>query len=186
MTDFSQNDGSDLTGSLLVATPAMTDPNFRRSILFLSHHSDSSGALGFVINRPVLGQLADLALSGDETIDHAPVYYGGPVDQDRIIAASLQWRDDPATVAFQAFSWPENAEHISKLSLEGLRLFIGHSGWSAGQLEKELEQKAWFVVPPSRDLIEMQDSKRAWRDLHNQVAPALRLLAEAPDDPSLN
>lgn len=164
----------------------MTDPNFRRSILFLSHHTKENGAFGFVINRPVLHQLADLASSGDAIIDQAPVYYGGPVDQDRLIAASLEWRDDPATVAFQAFSWPENTEHVSKLQQNGLRLFVGHSSWTSGQLESELKQNAWFIVPPTRNLIEMQDYTYAWRDILRSIDPSLKLLAEAPDNPSLN
>jgi len=175
-----------LTGSLLVATPAMTDPNFRRSILFLSHHSQAEGSMGFVINRPLAGSLRDLVPSGAELLDGAPVYYGGPVAQDRIIAASLQWREEPPTVAFQAFSWPENEDHFSELWRDGLRIFIGHSGWAAGQLESELAAQAWFVVPPSRDLVEMTEPQTAWRNLLRRTDPTLKLLAEAPDDPTLN
>lgn len=178
-----------LTGSLLVATPGLMDPNFRRSILFLSHHNANEGATGFILNRPIRKILSDV--SKEPVIpgaSAAPIYVGGPVAQDQLVLASLQWRKSPNAVAFQTFSFSAafGDELIPTEWQAGLRAFVGYAGWTRGQLESEIAQKSWFVVPPSRALIEMENPDTAWRDLLRGMDPMLKLLADAPDDPSLN
>ena len=76
----------DLSGSLLVAHPMMADPNFRRTILYLSHHSADEGALGFILNRPLGQNAADLDI-GDtlDQIPHVPIYEGGPVHRNQVM-----------------------------------------------------------------------------------------------------
>jgi putative transcriptional regulator len=175
-----------LTGSLLVATPALTDPHFRRSIVFLSHHTPKEGATGFVLNRPLASTLSEIVTTEVGPFSEAPVYYGGPVAQDQIVAARLQWSETPPSVEFSTFGWPGQAPSDPTVPSAGTKLFIGHSGWTPGQLENEIAEKAWFVVAPSRELIEMPQPGAAWRNLLRRMDPALKLLAEAPDDPSLN
>jgi len=173
-----------MTGSFLVAHPDLHDPNFRRTILFLSHHTAEDGAVGFVLNRPLGRTLAggDGGKAGE-----LEVYFGGPVSSGAIQIASLQWRDDPEAVAFIGLSGPpDQVAEIPSEWRRGLRAFEGYAGWSRGQLESEIAQKAWFVLPPTRELIEMRDPRNAWRDLMRGMDPILKLLAEAPDDPGLN
>ena len=171
------NCGDNLTGSLLVSHPALRDPNFRRTIVFLSQHSLEEGATGFVLNRPI-----DTILPGEPNI---PVFYGGPVEAGNFLLTSLQWRDHPTTVAFRAFVGGSDEDSRSGWE-EGLRVFAGYSGWSPGQLENELSQNTWLVVTPTRDLIEMKNPETAWKTIMRSASPLLHLLSETPDDPSKN
>jgi putative transcriptional regulator len=167
--------GDNLTGSLLVAHPCLRDPNFRRTIVFLSQHCPEEGATGFVLNRP-LQALPDAAV---------PVFFGGPVGMEESLLTSLQWRENPALVAFRAFTDVGDAE--SRQGWEkGLRIFEGYAGWSSGQLEQEIEGNTWLVIPPTRELIEMNAPDTAWQNIMRNSGPLLHLLSEAPDDPGLN
>jgi putative transcriptional regulator len=176
-----------LTGSLLVAHPNLLDPNFRRTILFLSHHSADEGAIGLILNRPLRKTFGEaLKQKGPPHLEEIGLYYGGPVSLDHITIASLQWRTDPAEVAFQSFMGNVENIQIHAEWRTGLRAFVGYAGWSQGQLESEIAQNAWLVLSPTRELIEMRDPDNAWKDVMRQAGPHLRLLAEAPDDPELN
>ena len=169
--------GENLTGSLLVAHPDLRDPNFRRTIIFLSQHIPEEGATGFVLNRPIPFE----ADGGPK----APAYFGGPVEAGKMLLASLQWRENPSMVAFRAFNGGEEDE--SRRGWEdGLRLFAGYSGWSVGQLEQELEQNAWLLLTPTRELIEMKNPDTAWKNVMRASGPFFHLLADAPDDPRQN
>lgn len=169
--------GDNLTGSLLVAHPDLRDPNFRRTIVFLSHHSPGEGATGFVLNRPIEPL--------PSSVSNARMYFGGPVDSGKMVLASLQWRDNPTIVAFRLFPGAEEQE--SRRGWEdGLRIFAGHSGWTPGQLESEIEQNAWLVVPPTREMIEMKFPETAWKKIMRSSGPFFHLLSEAPDDPRRN
>ena len=173
-----------LTGSMLVAHPRLLDPNFRRTILFLSHHSAEDGAIGLILNRPLnktFGEVAAQKISED--FKNVALYYGGPVAADHLTLASLQWRNNPASVAFQSFMGNIEDVHIEPLWRPGLRAFVGYAGWSKGQLEGEIGQKAWIVLPPARELIEMQEAENTWRHVIRNSGPLMKLLAEAPDDP---
>ena len=64
--------------------------------------------------------------------------------------------------------------------------FLGYAGWSAGQLEAEMKQKAWIVQKPSRTALKSDKLSRLWFDIMNRLGPWYRMLAAAPDDPSLN
>ncbi len=176
-----------LTGSLLVAHPSLHDPNFRRTILFLSHHSEEDGAIGLVLNRPLKKTVAEATseMPGLK-LDDVGLYYGGPVALDHVTIASLQWRTDPTTVAFQSFMGNIESIQIGQEWLCGLRAFVGYAGWSKGQLEGEIAQKAWIVLSPTQELIEMPEPENAWRNIMRKSGPLLRLLSEAPDDPELN
>jgi len=186
MSSGSSNVGN-LTGSLLVAHPNLLDSNFRRTILFLSHHSEEDGAIGLVLNRPLhktFGEVAHKKQAGP--FDELELFYGGPVSADHVTIASLQWRENPSSVAFQSFMGNIKHLHVEPEWQRGLRAFVGYAGWSKGQLEGEIAQKAWIVLQPTRDLIEMTEPETVWREIMRRSGPLLRLLAEAPDDPSRN
>ena len=176
-----------LTGSLLVAHPSLTDPNFRRTILFLSHHSPEEGAVGFVLNRPTGQTLGEVvAQPVDEDLQTVKLHYGGPVGQDEVTLVSLQWSESPSSVSFQSFSTSfEQAENLA-LDNENLLAFIGYAGWSKGQLEREIAQNAWLVVQPTKNLVHIEDPETIWHDVMQSYGPLLRLLAKAPDRPDLN
>lgn len=184
-----QPSAGNMTGSLLVAHPNLRDPNFRRTILFLSHHSAEDGAVGLVLNRPLrktIGEVARDSAVAEPSMGRVPVYYGGPVGSEELLLASMQWHEAPSAIAFRGFGSAAEQPEIPPEFRPGLRAFLGYAGWSRGQLEGEIAEKAWLVLPPSRPLIEMPNPDSAWRDLMRQLGPIYRLLADMPDDPSLN
>src|ERR671922_124329 len=84
-----------LVGSLLVAHPNMLDPNFRRTVLFVSAHDPDDGALGIILNRPLDKQVGDLV--SDEApaaLSDVPVYMGGPVAKNQLMFAVIQWEQE--------------------------------------------------------------------------------------------
>ena len=172
---------NNLTGSILVAHPALRDPRFRRTILFLSHHAEDEGATGFVLNRPL-----DQTLTHIPGVPEIPIYYGGPVEPERIVMACLQWREHPTVVAFRAFVGRTGEELVDDEWLPGLRAFAGYAGWSRGQLEGEIAENSWLVIPPTRDIIKMPSPENLWRSIMRNSGPMMHLLSEAPDHPENN
>lgn len=170
-----------LTGSILVAHPMLRDPNFRRTILFLPTHDESEGATGLVLNRPLPERISPADGSNE-----VPLFYGGPVQPSHILLASLQWHDSPMMVAFQAFAGKVTDAGIAPQWRSGLRAFAGYAGWEQGQLEAEVADKAWIIVPPTRALIEMTNTRDAWANIMRQGGPLFELMADEPDEPWRN
>lgn len=174
-----------MTGSVLVAHPNLRDPNFRHTILFLSHHSSEDGAVGLVLNRPLRKTMGEFAEFEAGPLERVPVFYGGPVAKEDLIVASMQWHDAPSAISFRGFGEADGPD-IPPEFQPGLRAFLGYSGWSRGQLEAEIAEKAWIVLPPSREIVEMPDPLGVWHRVMRELGPVYRLLSEMPDDPSLN
>src|SRR3954451_640695 len=81
-----------LAGSLLVAHPNMLDPNFRRTVVFISAHDTADGAVGVVLNRPLDKQVADLVNeTPPEGLGDVPVFLGGPVVKNQLMSAACEW-----------------------------------------------------------------------------------------------
>lgn len=186
MRDF-QPSSLGLEGALLIAHPNLLDPNFRRTAIFLLSHEAREGAFGVVINRPVDKMVGDLLQSPAlGPLGSVPVFWGGPVSQDRLTFAVFEW--EPMTQAVKA-RLNVQLEEARALALEGdvtVRAFVGYAGWSSGQLEGELEQKAWVVQKPDREVLDAASCQHLWQTVMKHYGPWFRLLAEAPDDPSMN
>lgn len=179
-----QNEHADLTGSLLVAVPTLLDPNFRRSIIFLTRHETKEGALGVILNRPSGRTLGELTESPDD-LKEVPVFEGGPVEQQQLLLARILLMEQG--VRFESF---DQEESLSMADNRGFRAFTGYAGWSEGQLESEIRQKSWLILPPTAPLLKAvttpEEGLSRWRGIMRELGPWYRLLAEAPDDLSLN
>jgi len=188
MRSRGKNSPSDkeLTGSLLLAHPSLRDPNFRKSVVLLSSHSDE-GAMGVVLNRPIgrtLGNLdASFALG---PLDDVPVYAGGPVQSEQVILCA--WQVQAGSDGFRLYFGidVEKAAALRGNESMEIRAFLGYSGWTAGQLENELEQQTWVLASVGTDLLEFAADESLWRGLLSGVDPEWKILAEEPDDPSVN
>ena len=159
------------SGVFLVASPQLTDPNFVRSVVYLLDHSDT-GSLGFILNRPLdlpLGELWNEAPGG--LVDALIAADGGPVDKhkglllhgDTTLAGAQPMGEGIAVggdLAAMQERWATGGDH------NGPRLFLGHSGWTAGQLDREIEEGAWLVRPGRLDLLfEVRPSELLWQHL---------------------
>jgi putative transcriptional regulator len=182
-----------LAGRLLVATPAMLDPNFARSVIFVVHH-DGDGAFGLVLNRPsevsVAGALdawADLATTP------AQVFVGGPVSVGEAVVGIGRARDVVAsTDGWQALSGTigsvdlERAPADLPAPLAAFRVFAGYSGWGPAQLDSELARDDWYTVDLVGDDVFTTAPDALWRTVLRRQGGDLAVAANYPLDPTAN
>jgi putative transcriptional regulator len=175
-----------LTGSLLIAHPSMLDPNFRRAVLFISAHDPEDGAMGVILNRPLDKQVADLVGEAPpDGLADVPVFLGGPVGKNQLMFAAFEWEDADGLRLNHNVN-VEEAHERADADPNSIRAFVGYAGWSAGQLEAEMKQKAWILQKPSRDALMPDRLPKLWFEIMRGLGPYYKLLAAAPDDPSLN
>lgn len=144
-----------LTDHFLIAMPAMEDPYFSRTLVYVAEHNDR-GALGIIINRPIdmsLGTLLgkiDVPLEA-EGFANLPVLFGGPVQTDRgFVLHRPVGRWQSTLVVNEHVGLTSSRDILQAVAETGqphdLMVTLGYSGWSAGQLEHELAQNAWLTV----------------------------------------
>src|SRR6476646_11015440 len=146
-----------LAGSLLVAHPNMLDPNFRRTVLFISAHDPEAGALGVIINRPLDKNIADLvAETPPENLADVPVFFGGPVGNNQLMLAAFEWHKEEGLKLNQHSLDGDSSGSQPAAKLPAVFAFLGYAGWSAGQLEAEMKQNAWIVQKPNRSALKSE------------------------------
>jgi putative transcriptional regulator len=176
-----------LAGSLLVAHPSMLDPNFRRSVLFISEHDPNEGALGVIINRPLDRQVADLVTDTPPAgLADVPVFLGGPVGKNQLMFAAFEWKKGDGVKLSHNVVLEQPSVAPGAKSLVTICAFVGYAGWGAGQLESEVKQKAWLLQKANRSLLKLDRLPNLWFDIMRSLGPWYKMLAAAPDDPSLN
>lgn len=186
MREVGRQKDESFAGSLLVAHPTMLDPNFRRAVLFISAHSRTDGAVGVILNRPMERQVSELVTDSPPTgLENVPVFFGGPVGRDRLMFAAFEWQTGEGLLLNHNVGLDEANERVGK-DPESVRAFVGYAGWGAGQLEAEMKQNSWVVHKPSRASIKLERLPRLWFDIMRGLGPWFKMLAAAPDDPSLN
>jgi putative transcriptional regulator len=178
-----------LQGKLLVASPALHDPNFRKTVVLVAHH-DQDGAMGLVLSRPsdVSAAAAAPALDGLPGSGD-PVFVGGPVQPEAVVL--LAEFSDPSSAA-----WIVAADvglAAAGVDLDDLgpvvrrgRAYAGYSGWDSGQLEAELEIDSWIVEPPLPAELFPDDPEALWRDVLARKGGQYAIVARMPADPSMN
>ena len=174
-----------LAGSLLVAHPSMLDPNFRRTVLFISEHDPNEGALGVIINRPLDRQVADLVTDTPPAgLAGVPVFLGGPVGKNQLMFAAFEWKKGHGFKLSHNVVLGHGSTAAGEKNL--ICAFVGYAGWGAGQLESEVKQKAWLLQKANPSLLKFDRLPNLWFDIMASLGPWYKMLAAAPDDPSLN
>ena len=173
-----------LAGRLLVASPALVDPNFFRAVVLLLDH-DEQGAFGVVLNR-----------ASEEAVDHhlpawsllvsepPVVFVGGPVEPVMGIALSGgAERGQPAAVeGVKVVDLTTEPEVV----MAPIRIFAGYAGWGASQLEVELAEDAWIVVAAESVDVFTSAPEDLWAAVLRRQGGRLALLSTMPLDPTLN
>ena len=177
-----------LRGQFLVASPAIMDPNFRRAVILIGHH-DKDGALGVVINRLAGASIAEAAPPVAEMVGDGALHVGGPVmPQAVVIVAEFKRPKDAAIIAFDNIGVlatdtpPDEVEELTSR----VRAYAGHAGWSAGQLDAELESEDWIIAPADAETVFAEEVDDIWASVLGALSGSYELLACMPDDPSLN
>jgi putative transcriptional regulator len=176
-----------LQGKLIVSSPSLIDPNFRKTVVLIAHHDDE-GALGLVLSRPSDVAAADAVpvLDGLPGADD-PVFVGGPVQPDAfMVLAEFEDVDQAAAPIVDGVGFmPADAEP-GDLAIKRLRLFAGYSGWGSGQLEGELADDSWIVVDAAAEDAFADDPDVLWRTVLQRKGGAFSLMENMPYDPGLN
>src|SRR2546423_7585331 len=137
-------------GQLLVAHPNMLDPNFRRSVLFISAHSSEDGAEGLIINRPLDKQVSELVSeTTPDALADVPVFLGGPVATNQLMFAAFDWKGHDSLSLNQHVAI-EEAHQLAERDRSAIPAFVGYARWTAGQLESALRQNARLLPKPTR------------------------------------
>ena len=191
-----------LVGHLLVATPQLTDANFTRRVILVLDHG-AHGALGVVIDRPggvgvdeLLPQWHDLATPPAELFTGGPVARNALIGLVRLTSRQAATGDEAHTlVGWRLLVDAERPVGTVDLaadpaamagSIVGARLFSGYAGWDSGQLEDEIDEGSWYVVPAeARDPISA-DPEGLWRRILRRQGGALAVVAGFPEDPAMN
>jgi putative transcriptional regulator len=180
-----------LTGRLLVATPALGDPNFDRTVVLILEHTDE-GAVGLVLNRPSDTEVREPLPEWDDlTADPSVIFVGGPVEQKAVIglarrgSAGVEERWRPLVDGVGIVDLGPGPDDLLP-AVEDLRLFAGYAGWGGGQLEGEIGAGAWWVVDALPEDACSREPERLWTTVLRRQRPRLAMYANYPVDPSVN
>ncbi len=179
-----------LAGKLLVASPALTDPNFKRTVVFIIRHDEEEGAFGLILNRPLSHASVAEHLPGWAELSAPPplIFSGGPVEPAVALALGRFPENaiDPGDAALPGVAIVNLAADEPAPTLETVRVFSGYAGWSPGQLEQEVDESAWFIVDAFAADIFSQEPGDLWRDVLKRQPGALATFAYFPSDPRQN
>lgn len=181
-----------VTGRLLVATPALQDPNFRRTVVLMLDHTEN-GALGVVLNRPLVADVASVLPAWQRHVtEPSRLFQGGPVALDSALGVVVVPGDDVEPTGVRRLVGSIGLVDLDappdsvRATVTGVRIFAGYSGWGPGQLEHEFDEGAWYVVEAeSRDPF-TPDPAELWRSVLRRQRGQLALVSTYPGDLSLN
>lgn len=179
-----------LKGSLLISEPYLSDLQFRRTVVLLGEHNED-GSVGFVLNR-LLSIRSNEVVPGLLDIDF-PLFYGGPVEPNTLhFIHTLGELIEGAQLIKDGIFWGGNIELVNDLlnqkvvKPEEFKFFIGYSGWALGQLEEEMQEKAWWLGEAPASLIFSDDPEQMWANVVKNLNEDYAYMANSPDDPQWN
>ena len=162
---------SPFRNSLLIAMPSLNGGFFARSVVYICAHS-TAGAMGIVINQKLpdvefRDLLAQLHLPKSQLVVEPIVHFGGPVETGRgfVLHSTDFMRED--TVRVNDSMCITGTVDILRAMAEGKgphkSIFaLGYAGWSAGQLEAEMQANAWLTAPADDELVFNTDLTKKW------------------------
>lgn len=178
-----------LRGNLLIASPSLLDPNFRRTVVLVGEHNED-GAMGIVLNRPsavsvdeAVPPLAEL-VGGDK-----PVFVGGPVQPEAIVVlGDFAEPDRAGVIVLGSIGFLpgelDSADEVGRLA--NARVFAGYAGWGAGQLEGELAEDSWILEPAQPADVFSDEPDGLWSSVLRRKGGSYAVLALMPEDPHVN
>jgi putative transcriptional regulator len=181
-------------GTLLAAWPDLLDPNFMHAVLVVCQHT-AEGAYGLVVNRRTQFGLKDL-LADHPLLGRSrfPVHLGGPVDHSTLQFLHTVPDRIPGGVCLDGRLWlggeldamARFATEKPRVARRSLRVFLGYSGWGAGQLDTELATGSWVPAGPGPEAVFGPDGEPAWRRVVASIGKEGADLRQMPPDVSWN
>ncbi|HEY6789638.1 MAG TPA: YqgE/AlgH family protein [Trebonia sp.] len=184
-------------GRLLVATPLLGDPNFRRTVILIVEHEETEGTLGVVLNRPTQIPVGRVLEQWTGLVTDPPVVFkGGPVAPSSALALALVpgkeepigWRalDGAPSLARLGLLDLDTPPRLLAPAIQSLRVYAGYAGWSPGQLQAEIDEGGWHIVAAEPGDVFADTPDSLWRMVLRRQEGDLAFLATYPDDPGLN
>jgi putative transcriptional regulator len=177
-----------LEGKLLIASPSLLDPNFRRTVVLVTEHSEE-GAAGLVINRPSESAVSELVPQLEPLVDYGDqIWVGGPVQPNAVLVlGEFLDLEEAAVPLFGSLGFPslDDPDEVIPVTTRR-RVFAGYAGWGAGQLEDELARDDWIVEPAQADDPFTDAPEDLWAEVLRRKGGVYELVARMPDDPSVN
>jgi putative transcriptional regulator len=178
-----------LAGQLLLASPALQDPNFKRTVVLVSLHS-AEGAMGVVLNRPSNMTVGEAVPELERAVAaHEPIYFGGPVRPSSIVFLAEFLDPTPAgllVIGRIGFPAPEaDVEELTEATARG-RVFAGFAGWGEGQLDAEIEHGDWIAQDALPEDVFTDVPDELWSSVLTRKGGGYALIARMPTDPSVN
>jgi len=182
-------------GSLLIASATLLDPNFARCVLLILE-SNEDGSLGVILNQPSETPVSEVLDQWRDVVNPPGVFFrGGPVELNAALA--LGFLGDSVAVDEAPPGWRQLTGSLGLIDLDtspddflgrlsALRIYAGYAGWGAGQLDAEIAEGSWHVVPAQRSDLFSTTPDRLWREILRRQPPPLSMLATLPEDASLN
>jgi putative transcriptional regulator len=161
-----------LEGKILIASPKLEDRFFEKSLIYIFMH-DRNGVLGVILNHEI-GSVSnhELLKLFDKNIDKIkdeklPIVFGGPVDTERIIALSIDKKQEQQFSSLQSIVLHTDIQKfvknfIIKSNKSKFLLARGISAWDSNQLEDEIAENSWFIIQPKMELIFSHEIKNKW------------------------
>ena len=190
-----------LDGYFLISETELMDPNFNQTVVLIVNHNEE-GAFGLVLNRPAGASLSDVV---DELSDcdagDATLFIGGPVEQHYLFTlhsglperATSKYSSSPTDgIVFEPVfgsieeylqnEWPGSPEQHRP----SFNFYLGYAGWGPGQLEHEIAEDAWLVIPADSQIVFNDDPTEGWNAALTKMGGLYRIIAQTDFKPSLN
>jgi putative transcriptional regulator len=179
-----------LKGQLLLDSGQLRGSFFQRTVVLICQH-DAEGAFGLVLNRGTGSKVSEVVVADlPDRVKGCPLFLGGPVQPS---ALSYLHSDQflPEANVMPNLSLGHSLDTLVEIgdsysSTQKIKLFAGYAGWSPGQLEDEMKREAWLTHPASLELVFDTDPEKLWTAILNKKGWQYKLLAQMPEDLSLN
>jgi putative transcriptional regulator len=177
-------------GKILISEPFLPDTFFNRSIVYLTDHTPE-GSVGFILNKK-LDLKVSAAIEGFE-LWNENLSMGGPVAPDTLHYLHSLGNLIPNCIHIEGnIFWGGDLDIIRDLISSGrinenqIRFFLGYSGWSAGQLERELRENSWVIAKVNSAIVLNNKNDDIWKKVLRSFKNKYRMWADFPDSPEMN
>jgi putative transcriptional regulator len=177
-------------GKILISEPFLPDTFFNRSIVFLTDHT-ADGSVGFILNKKLEIKVCD-AISGFDEWDDT-LNMGGPVAPDTLHYLHTMGEQIPKSVhIYKDIYWGGDIDTIktlitfNRILRSQIRFFLGYSGWSTGQLERELKENSWVIARINSDYVMKHREPDTWKKVLRSLNNKYKVWADFPESPEMN
>ena len=186
MSDISQ-DGSYVTGQLLIAMPGMRDERFAKSVIYMCAHSEE-GAMGLVLNQRLdsltfAELISQLELDEKHLSRDVPVHFGGPVESGRgFVLHTSDYQQDATLEVVNGVALTATVDILKAIAQgkgpQKSLLALGYAGWGPGQLDMEIRANGWLQGTSDSEIIFDIEPDTTWERAIQRLGIDPRMLSD--------